>query len=194
MAGDGHRLEMYADEADPQEAQRGRRIAEEAPAPRVAIPVGKNYTPKRYPADLTAKLILELRTRGLNPVLTAGPGEEKLAENVLREGVDVPVLYDARIPTLAGAYRVCDLFVGPDSAPKHVAGACGLPTVTLFALGRPTAWNDPEDPRQLVLMVPCDLRPHCDPSRCESERHFRRLDPVFVAEQSWTHWQRTRDR
>ena len=79
-------------------------------------------------------------------MVTSGPGETKLADEALAAlPFAVPHLKDARVPTLAALYRHARLYVGPDSGPKHVAVACGLPAVTIFGLGRPANWNDPTE-------------------------------------------------
>jgi len=90
------------------------------------------------------------------------------------------LLTDARVPTLAALYRQVALYVGPDSGPKHVAVACGIPTVTIFGPGRPSSWNDPQSSKSIVLTAPCDVRPNCIESDCARRECLRKIPPADV--------------
>ena len=179
----GRKLEIYADRADPPEVARVMEFLHAVPQnqPIVAMATGSANPAKRYPAELTAHVIEELRRSHRTVVLTSGPGESSLADEIqqhLRE--PVPHLNRARVPTLASLYRHCHLYVGPDSSPKHIAVACGIPTVTIFGPGRPSNWNDPENPRNIVLIAPCDARPNCIESECARKRHIGMIPPAEV--------------
>jgi len=154
-------------------ALSGKRVA--------AVACGSANPAKRYPADLTAKVIEGLRTEGFEVVLTAGPGEGRFAEEIQRElKSEVPLIRDARVPTLAALYRGCAVYVGPDSGPKHVAAACGIPTVTIFGPGRPSNWNDPRNPRNVLITAPCDVRPNCIEAECAKRECLRKIAPEEV--------------
>jgi heptosyltransferase III len=177
----GRELEIFADQADPVECTRSRAVLAPLPRPRIAIAVGGGNPAKRYPADLLARVIGVLRSAGISCLLTSGPGESDYAHTVQRElSESLPHLADARVPTLACLYRGVDLYLGADSSPKHIAVACGLPTVTLFGPGNPANWNDFGNPRQLVLFPECSDRPHCVESVCAQRACLRRVSPESV--------------
>jgi ADP-heptose:LPS heptosyltransferase len=181
----GRELEIYADHADSAESARVAELLKDVPPdkPLVAIATGSGNPAKRYPADLTAEVITRLSESGCAVVLTAGPGETDLAEEILRRLPQrVPLLSDARVPTLAALYRRARLYLGPDSGPKHVAVACGLPAVTIFGPGRPFNWNDPLNARNVVLLAPCDVRPHCVEAECARRQCLRKIPPDDVVQ------------
>ena len=179
----GRELEIHADKADVREAERARETLNTLPrrGPVVAVAAGSANPAKRYPADLTVEVIRSLRQQGCEIVLTSGPGETVFGTQIL-SGLDAgaPFLSDARVPTLAALYRQVALYVGPDSGPKHVAVACGIPTVTIFGPGRPSNWNDPQSAKNIVLTAPCDVRPNCIESECARRECLRRIPPADV--------------
>ena len=121
-------LEIYCDRIETVEAARGAAVVEDLAGPVAAIGVGSHNRAKRLSLEEHCRVDCQASpTAGVNCVLTSGPGECALAEGVLEHLPSLPaVLRNARVPTLAGLYRKCDVYVGPDSGPKHVAAACGL--------------------------------------------------------------------
>ena len=153
----GRELEIYADKVDRVETERVAAVLESLPksAPIVAVSTGTLNPVKIYPPELTARVIVGLRRAGCSVIVTAGPGETPGAEEALKlVGEPVPFVRGARVPTLAALYRHVQLYVGADSAPKHIAVACGVPTVTIFGLGRVVNWNDCSNPRNVVVQTP----------------------------------------
>ena len=177
----GHALEIYSDRAAPAETARVRQLVDGLARPRIAIAVGGGNPAKRYAADLSAQLVTLLQASGYSCLLTSGPGESEFAEAVLRElPSPIPHLANARVPTLAALYRLVDLYLGADSSPKHIAVACGLPTVTLFGPGNPANWTASADPRHLVVAPSCPDRPRCVESVCAQRGCLRRVAPQSV--------------
>lgn len=80
------------------------------------------------------------RERGLRSVITWGPGERSLAEEIVRgSGGHAELALETRsILELAELIRRARLFVGCDSGPLHLSSAVGTPSVALFG---------PKDPR-----------------------------------------------
>jgi len=179
----GRDLEIYADKADSIEAARAEALLDSLPqsGPIAAVSTGTINPAKLYPPEMTAEMIKGLRREGLSVVVTAGPGETPLAEEAIRlAGEDLPLLRGARLPALAALYRRVDLFVGPDSAPKHVAVACGLPTVTLFGLGRAENWNDPLNPRNVVMAPPGGVPDGCDLAEFIRREYMKTIPPEDI--------------
>jgi ADP-heptose:LPS heptosyltransferase len=180
----GRELEIYSDRVDATQTARVNEFLKDVPQnkPLVAVATGTSNPAKRYPADLTARVITLLQQQGCTIVLTSGPYETELGQEILSHlDTPVPFLSNARVPTLAALYRRVQLYVGPDSGTKHVAAACRLPTVTIFSLGRPYNWNDVNDPRNIVLVAPCDVRPHCIEAECARRQCLRKIPPEDVA-------------
>jgi ADP-heptose:LPS heptosyltransferase len=176
-------MEIYSDHADLAETARVLDFLHALPAdqPVVTVATGSANPAKRYPAHLMAKVIDELRRMHRTVVLTSGPGELEFGDEIQPHlSRPVPHLTQARVPTLTALYRRCQLYVGPDSSPKHIAAACGLPTVTIFGPGNPASWNDPQNPRNIVLVAPCETRPHCDETECARKRHIGMIQPEAV--------------
>lgn len=178
-------LEIHADHADPQETMRVTEFLRAIPKdqPMIAVASGSANPAKRYPADLTARVIESLRKMHRTVVLTSGPGEASLGEEIQNcLGEPVSHLKNARVPTLAALYRHSKLYVGPDSSPKHIAVACGLPTVTIFGPGNPSNWNDMRNPNNIVLVAPCDVRPNCVETECAKKGDIGKIRPGVVVE------------
>jgi len=171
-------LEIFCDQADESARARVNRLIDSQTGVLVAVATGSANPAKRYPADLTAQTIELLRGSHLEVILTSGPGETEFAERILKYlPRPVPHLADARVPDLAALYRHCALYVGPDSSPKHVAVACGIPTVTLFGPGNPRNWNDPQNSHNVVLAAPCGIRPNCNELECAKLGHIAQITP-----------------
>lgn len=171
-------LEIYSDTHNENARKRAEQIVDKLTGVVVAVAAGSSNPAKRYPADLTAQVIELMLASHLQVVLTSGPGEQEYAQRILNKlAHKVPHLDNAHVPDLAALYRHCALYVGPDSGTKHVATACGIPTVTLFGPGNPANWNDPLDRRNIVLAAPCKLRPKCDELECVRLGHLPMISP-----------------
>ena len=181
IASRSRKLEIYCDLQNEAAQERARETLRSASGVVVAIAAGNANNAKRYPADLTASVVDLLRAQGMNVVLTSGPGEGEFGEAILKQ-LKIPVVHmkDARVVDLTALYRNCALYVGPDSGPKHIAVACGIPTVTIFGPGRPSNWNDAENPNNVMLVAPCDKRPHCVEAECAKLGHIKLITPREV--------------
>ena len=171
-------LEIFSDEQDREAKAKAYKLMDNLTGVVVAVATGSANAAKRYPADLTAQTIEMLRAAHMQVVLTSGPGEGEFAERILTKlNKPVPHFADAKVPELAALYRHCSLYVGPDSGPKHVAVACGIPTVTIFGPGNPNNWNDAENPKNIVLAPPCSFRPNCIETECARLGHLPMITP-----------------
>ena len=103
--------------------------------PRVAIHMGSGYPSKRWPAENFKALIHEIDRQALAQIVLIGTEAEKKATPDLKLSserlidlrgktalADLPVLLD-----------VCDIFVGSDSGPAHIAAAQGLEIILLVS-------------------------------------------------------------
>jgi ADP-heptose:LPS heptosyltransferase len=104
----------------------------------VGIHPGAGRDLKRWPAERFARLAdLAQERLGAVVVLFAGPGEEALAERILqhmdRRADVISLVGRLTIGQLVAALPYCDLFVGNDSGPTHLAGAAGIPTLGIYS-------------------------------------------------------------
>jgi ADP-heptose:LPS heptosyltransferase len=179
----GRQLEIYSDSADPLEVERVEKLLNDLPRDRelIALFRGSINPAKFYPVDLTARLVEGLLAQGWNVVMASGPGETAIAEDVLKLiSTPVPHLRGARVPTFAALCRRSALYVGPDSGPKHIAVACGIPAVTLFGLGRVSNWNDPGNPLNVAIEPRGGVPPDCTLEEFIRGEYMRRIPPEDI--------------
>lgn len=82
---------------------------------------------------------------GVQPVLTAGPGEQALAEQVAAEAESGAVVaHGLALPDFCRLLACGSLFVAGSTGPLHIAAALDVPTVGFFPLRRsatPLRWR-----------------------------------------------------
>jgi lipopolysaccharide heptosyltransferase II len=101
----------------------------------VVIHAGAGAPLKSWPTERWAAVAQRLRApTGVDIVLTGGPGERALAEQITAR-------LDPPLPNLAGEttlgqlgalFAAADLVIGGDSGPLHLAAAVGTPTLRLY--------------------------------------------------------------
>ena len=118
---------------------------------------GGGWPSKLWPASAWGELARGLRARGLTPVVTWGPGEERLADAVVEASFGTAVRF---VPTTLLEYvelaRRARLVAAADTGPLHLACAVGTPVVGVFGPTDP-ARNGPFDAADEVVRVvpPC---------------------------------------
>lgn len=136
----------------------------------------KQWGPKRY-AEIADRI---LESWDASVFLLWGPGERQTAEQVQaqmqRSGRLVP---DMGLTALVAFLRECDLFIGGDSGPLHLASALAVPVLGLYGPSDPVRNGPFQAADQVVtaspLCGPCDKR-RCARSTC--------MDSIAV-EQVW---------
>jgi ADP-heptose:LPS heptosyltransferase len=130
----------------------------------VAVSVVAKAPRKQWPGPYCAALADELTERaGAQVVFTNGPGQIEQVRAIVGQMRYPPALWDYGPTTLTqlGALdERCDVWVGNDGGPKHVATAVGCPTVTVIKRGDHLVWVDGEDPEQVALFpsAPADAQ------------------------------------
>jgi lipopolysaccharide heptosyltransferase I len=157
---------------------------EAAGAPRVLISPGTSEAQafKRYPPRLFARLAdLLVERAGATVILAWGPGEEAIAGQVrsamARKAVTTP---PTGLLDLAEIARRCDLFIGSDTGPLHLAAAAGIPVIALY--GPTDAVTNAPYTESAHLEIEGDVS--CRPCRyrgCVSRACLWRIDPEMVA-------------
>lgn len=155
---------------------------------------------RRWPARKYAELAMALHREYEAQVLVlAGGDDHGSAEDVMAcaEWPDWMRLVTPSTPRdLAGVLAECDLFVGNDSFPMHLAVAARVPTVAIFGPSNARAWGPytPTSPGSAVVVrrdelacSPCFYVGHslgtpqgCPPRSCLTELT---MDRVFIAAQ-----------
>ncbi len=107
-----------------------------ARAPRIAVSLGVGENPaKRIPDPFEEQLLALLAQTGLPLVIDRGAGGEeaaRVARAVERSRVTAQ-FWEGSFAGFAEIIAGSSLYVGYDSAGQHVAAACGVPLVSIFA-------------------------------------------------------------
>ena len=127
----GRLVARLAEDADT--AVLAARLADAQDTRVVCVHTGAGAVNKQWPAASFAALIDLLAGTGAVVVVIGGPDERAFAAGVLRM-----VRRRAAIASLVGRTSLralpdilagCDLYVGNDSGPKHIAASLGVPTI-----------------------------------------------------------------
>lgn len=170
--------DVFSVDSIEKQSLKGRR-------PRIIIHPGtspdtpyKRWEAKGYGA--VADMLIA-RTGG-EVIITYGPGEEKMAFEVLdcMEHTAVILESELEIRELAELYRRSDVYIGGDTGPMHIASFVGTPVVAVFGPTDPIE-NEPYN-RTPYRMV---RRPvSCSPCRdrgCIKGLCFESITPEMVA-------------
>jgi ADP-heptose:LPS heptosyltransferase len=138
---------------------------------------------KRYPLERMAEAVrLGLQGGPRRAVILWGPGELPMAQ-ALAELVPGAVLAPPTDFQAMGALlKRSGALLTNDNATKHLAVACGCPTVTVFGPTSDIAWHPPDDPRHLSVKLALDCMP-CEALSCwrGDLACLRQLPPADVA-------------
>lgn len=173
------------------EAQtRARQLLGDRSRPRVAVILGSSWPSRIYFPASIAIVIRQLHdTSGeaqkFTPVLIGGPDDAELASAVQRElGPEeaLNLVGKTKLDELAAIFAECDIALGPDSGPMHIAAAVGCPIVSLWgatAAERSAPWGFAE--HAIIGAIPCSP---CYLRECPIGREcMRRIAPERVADQ-----------
>ncbi len=143
------RTEFWYDEADRWRVERFlERSGYRSSLPLIALHCGGHYfIRKRWPTVHFIELILELRRQfGVEVALVGGAEdvENSMAIQALAPGV-INAVGKLRLAQTAALLNRCQLFIGNDSGPLHLAVAVGVPTIGLYG---------PTDPAQFYPYHP----------------------------------------
>ena len=109
----------------------------------------KRWRPERF-AELAERIG---RSTPLKPVISWGPGERPLAEEIVAgsKGAAVLAMETKNILDLAELIRSARLYVGCDSGPLHLSSAVATPSVALFGPKDPRTYG-PYNPHHRVVL------------------------------------------
>ena len=113
---------------------------------------GGGWAAKRWAPESYGELVRRLAEDASLPVvLTYGPGEERLAHDVLEQaGTKNAVTFPTDILQFIALARRARLFIGSDTGPLHLSTALGTPVVGIYGPTDP-ATHGPFTPADIVL-------------------------------------------
>jgi lipopolysaccharide heptosyltransferase II len=120
---------------------------------------GMELTAKRWPLqryqELARKLISELDAQIL---LVGGPGDVALNQQLqddldAPEGMVINLTGKTSLGELAAQLERCDLFIGNDSSPMHLAAAVHIPVIAIFGPTSPQEYGPYplDDPKHIAI-------------------------------------------
>jgi heptosyltransferase I len=115
----------------------------------------RGWRSKCWPAERYGELHRQLAEQyNVRGVVTLGPGEEELAQQIIRAaGNPVPVALALELGPLMAALRRAKFVVSADTGPLHLAFALKTPVVGLFGSTDP-ARNGPYSTDDVVVRNP----------------------------------------
>ena len=173
------RLEIWSSESEKREADSMLAPKANRNVPLVAVGLGASQAKKMWPVERYASVCRTLHSAtGAQFVVMGSRSETSLLDRFSQLlGDTVAVSGAVSLGTVAAIFGRCSLFLGNDSAQKHIAAAVGIPVVELTchpAAGDPgegpvrfRAWGVPHIVLQPpVATKPCHagceaMTPHC---------------------------------
>ena len=125
----------------------------------VLINPGAGWGAKRWPAERYAEVVRVLVGRGLRVLINAGPGEEALADAIVKGSNGAAIPLTCSVAQLIALTRRVALFIAGDTGPLHLACALSRPVVGIYGPTDPSR-NGPYGTRFRVLRSPESRRDH----------------------------------
>ncbi len=113
---------------------------------------GAGWPTKRWPAEkfirLADKLTGEINSK---VIMSWGPQEKEIIENIKNNMNNrITIMPQSTIKQLGAIIRRCDLFVGSDTGPTHLAAALEIPVVGLYGPSDPKR-NGPYATKNIII-------------------------------------------
>jgi heptosyltransferase I len=145
--------------------------------PVALINPGAGWGAKRWPVERYAVVARGLMARGFRVLVNAGPGEETMADLIVKEAASAAIPVNASLSQLIALTRRVALCVAGDTGPLHLACAMGRPVVGIYGPTDPGR-NGPYGTRFRVLRSAQSRRDHA--RRAESEAGLLTIQPEEV--------------
>jgi len=143
----------------------------------VLITPGAGWGAKRWPIERYADVAQNLVARGFHVLINIGPGEELLAEVIIRATGGAAIPLACTLPQLIALTRRIALAIAGDTGPLHLACALGRPVVGIYGPTDPSR-NGPFGMRFIVLRSPESRRDHT--RRAAPESGLLTIQPADV--------------
>jgi ADP-heptose:LPS heptosyltransferase len=174
------------------EEEVSRRRRRRPPSPLIVIHPGATDPRRRWPADRFGQVGAALAGDGAQVVVIGDDSEAALGDDVVRDAVGAGASRQS-VRSTAGRLSMtelvsllldADLFVGNDSGPRHVAGALGLPTVSIFWIGNLVNFGPLTRSRHRVHLGWTTACPTCGRDAADETAERCKHNPSFVAQVS----------
>ncbi len=107
--------------------------ADDPPSGFALLHPGAGWGNKKYPAAAWGRALKDLATEtGLPGIVAAGPGDERLADEIVAASGGAARSVFAEIPAFAALARRAEIVLGGDSGPTHLAHALGRPVLMVM--------------------------------------------------------------
>ena len=120
---------------------------------------GAGWGAKCWPAERYGLVAKELKRSGIKTFVNAGPGESRLASEVVARSCGAAQAFECSISQLIALTRRAALFIGGGTGPMHLASAMQVPVVAIFGPTDPQR-NGPFNSPSIVLRHPQSKRDH----------------------------------
>ncbi|HYS77624.1 MAG TPA: glycosyltransferase family 9 protein [Candidatus Dormibacteraeota bacterium] len=160
-----------------------RDLLETLGVPAGTVHPGGHYPTQRWSPECFAELITLLTGRtGAACVVIAGPAEQDLCLRVCAATPDALTPGPTSVREMMALVASCDLFIGNNSGPLHVASALGLPTVSVMGPTDPLRFAPRGAADRVVRRdLPCSP---CRRARCWHHTCLRSISPEEVLAQA----------
>lgn len=134
----------------------------------VGIHPGSGHKAKCWPVEYFSQLVGLLLTAGLRVILFGGPGEREMNQQIIQDHANSGSVVD-----MSGAVSIanyaeavanqCNIYVGNDTGPTHIAAVAGVPVIAIFSGGTNiTDWFPPGHIVEVLIKampcMPCGFR------------------------------------
>lgn len=149
----------------------------------IAVNLGAGWKTKEWGiknyAELCDRIVSEI---GANIILTWGPGEENMVKDIMDLMAYRPLIAPpTTLKQLVALLRRCELFIGGDTGPLHIAAALKIPTVAIYGPSDPLR-NGPYGDNYFIIhkKIECSgcYKRSCDTIECMK---MIPVDDVFSA-------------
>jgi heptosyltransferase I len=152
-------------------------LASSGTRPVALINPGAGWGAKRWPVERYAIVARGLIARGLRVLVNTGPGEEQMADRIVKEASGAAIPLATTLSQLIALTRRVTLCIAGDTGPLHLACALGRPVVGIYGPTDPGR-NGPYGTRFRVLRSPASRRDHA--RRAEPEAGLLTIQPEEV--------------
>ena len=119
-------------------------------------------------------------------LITTGPTECELAQQVKKQMTHTPTIVDSVTPMqLAALLQHCNLYISNDTGPMHLSVAAKTPTIALFGGSSPTQWGPPWDKHTVIARQECELMQTLSPKEWDdyavvAQQNLNSITPEMV--------------
>jgi ADP-heptose:LPS heptosyltransferase len=125
------RLEFWLKDTDREFAEKTLGNLEWSALPIVAFGVGAKAAKRKWPVERYIEVARTLSESYDARFVLIGTAEDRAELQAMRKVLGEAVAFDGQVtlPQVAALIERCELFVGNDSGPMHIAAACGVPVI-----------------------------------------------------------------